>query len=168
MRRLRTADYPEEARILLGEAVADARQEAGFTSRDAFADVAGVGVRSVDYLEQGVPMVGQRVLHAVGRTLGRTFESWSKDTPKKILEGGPAPSYQRVSGRDSGSFELVRFAINALADIEVHGADVTAYNRELDRWECILGGEVDITTVRKEAHRVAAERLANPQGNSTT
>lgn len=157
IRRLRTADYSEAARARLGQAVVKARQAAGHKWRTNFARAARISVRSVSAIEQAEPTVGQANLYAVGRAL----PNWDEDTPRVILEGGPIPSNEPESS------DLVRIAVNALADLEIRGADATLYNQELARWEHILGGEANITDVRKEAHRVAGERLANPQSNST-
>jgi hypothetical protein len=157
IRRLRTADYPEAARVRLGQAVAKARQAAGHKWRTSFARVARISVRSLTAIEQAEPTVGQANLHAVGRAL----PNWNEDTPKAILEGGPIPSNEPETA------DLVRIATNALADLEITGADVSTYNRELGRWERILGDEAGITSVRKEAHRIAVEHMTNPQNNPT-
>lgn len=87
-RQLRTKDYPEPARIRLGEAVAKAREATGHKYRTTFARAAGIkSVRSLEMLELGDPGVGQSVLFAVGRYL----PNWTEDTPRVILEGGPIP-----------------------------------------------------------------------------
>ncbi|RZQ59804.1 hypothetical protein [Amycolatopsis suaedae] len=88
-RKLRTRDYPPAARARLGDAVAKAREAAGWTYRTDFARACGgISVRSLELLEGGEPGVGQSILFAVGRTL----PGWTEDTPKTILEGGPIPT----------------------------------------------------------------------------
>lgn len=87
-RRLRTRDYPESARLRLGDAVTKAREAAGYRWRTDFAKAAGgINVRSLEYLETGATGVGQSILFAVGRTL----PGWTEETPRIILEGGPIP-----------------------------------------------------------------------------
>ncbi|UUV34414.1 hypothetical protein NQK81_13465 [Amycolatopsis roodepoortensis] len=87
-RRVRTANYSEDARARLGEAVEKARLAAGIMYRPDFAAAIGIkSVRSIEMLENGEPGVGQTVLFAVGRGL----PNWTEDTPKIILEGGPVP-----------------------------------------------------------------------------
>lgn len=92
-RQIRTGDYPPEARLRLGHEVAKARIAAGHRYRTDLADAikaAGgkVSPRSLQALETGDASVGQAVLFAVASVLPR----WTEDTPKAILEGGPAPS----------------------------------------------------------------------------
>jgi hypothetical protein len=84
--RPHTKAYPETARKALGIAVARAREAAGFPYRPAFANAAGVSVRSILKLEQGEP-VGPAVYEAAARAL----PGWNEDTPRVILEGGTAP-----------------------------------------------------------------------------
>jgi transcriptional regulator with XRE-family HTH domain len=59
-------------------------------SKEALAKTAGISVRSVSKLEQpiGEPPVGSQVLEAVARVL----PNWTAETPRVILDGGPAPS----------------------------------------------------------------------------
>lgn len=71
----------------LAEAVAKAREAAGFSTRTAFRKVVDKSIRSINALETGEPTVGQSVLFAVGRAL----PNWNEDTPRTILEGGPIP-----------------------------------------------------------------------------
>jgi len=87
LRRLRTANYSDEARKRLGEAVAQARQAAGYKWRTVFATKAGISVRSLAALEQGEPTVGQATLFAVGRAL----PGWTEGTPQWILENNRMP-----------------------------------------------------------------------------
>lgn len=87
-RQLRTADYPESARIRLGRAVEAARRAANFPSRPAFAKAAGVSKRSLVDLEQGNAGIGQKTLFAVAQALS----GWNEETPRLILEGGEPPA----------------------------------------------------------------------------
>lgn len=86
-RRLRTADYPEDARRRLGSAVSEAREALGFKFRPPFAKHAKVSLRSLVDLEAGTPGVGEANLKAVARAL----PNWTESTPRDILEGGPIP-----------------------------------------------------------------------------
>jgi hypothetical protein len=111
-----------------------------------------------------------RLIRAGGNMRPRTKRrieralQWEKGSVDAILSGSnPTP----IPEPDPKSSDLVRRAINALADLEITGADVSTYNRELGRWEHILGDDADITSVRKDAHRIAVEHLANPQNNAT-
>jgi DNA-binding XRE family transcriptional regulator len=152
-----TKDYPAEARERLGTAHRRARQVAGYKARTHYAKAIGVALRSIVSLEKGDP-VGEYILEAVGRFL----PTWDEDTPKVILEGGPIPP------NEPESYDLVRMAVKTLVDLEVHRVDATRYNEELARLEIMLknaGAAVDITSVRKEAHRIAVELLATPQIN---
>jgi hypothetical protein len=91
-KQLRTANFDDDARVRLGDSVKAGRRAAGFRSRRAFADAAGIGKRSVDAVELYEPGVGEENLEAIGRTLGRYLEDWSKDTPRAILEDGLEPT----------------------------------------------------------------------------
>jgi hypothetical protein len=86
-RKLRTAEYSQEARTRLGAAVTAARVGAGYKFRPPFAKFAGVSLRSLVDLEQGKPGVGEANLLAVSAAL----PNWTEDTPRVILEGGPVP-----------------------------------------------------------------------------
>lgn len=106
-RRVRTASYPEEARRRLGDAVAKAREAAGYQYRTEFRRAAGIkSVRSLEMLENGEPGVGQTVLFAVGRLL----PGWTEDTPRQILEGGmiPEPAADEESAIPRGKSALDR------------------------------------------------------------
>jgi hypothetical protein len=63
-------------------------------SRDALAEAASISIRSVAKLEApvGEPPVGASVLEAVARAL----PGWTVDTPRLILDGGPAPNPEGV------------------------------------------------------------------------
>ncbi|GHF31138.1 hypothetical protein GCM10017786_76090 [Amycolatopsis deserti] len=86
-RRLRTADYSQEARDNLGEAVTNAREAAGHKFRPSFARAAKISPRSLDAVENGEAGVGGVVLRAIARAL----PNWDEDTPRAILEGNPPP-----------------------------------------------------------------------------
>lgn len=87
-RQVSTSNYDPEARTCLGDAVAKAREAAGYKYRTEFARAAGItSIRSLNMLENGESGVGQSILFAVGRAL----PNWTEDTPKIILEGGPIP-----------------------------------------------------------------------------
>jgi len=99
-KQLRTADYPQEARERLGDAVAKARETGGWRFRTDFAEAARVAgeklsLRSLGAVESGEAGVGQSVLFAIGRML----PNWTEDTPRLILEGGPIPSIEREPAR---------------------------------------------------------------------
>lgn len=72
----------------LGAAVEQARIAAGYLTRQEFAAAAGVGLRSLIYLEQANRSVGTKVLSPVARAL----PGWTEDTIREILEGGDPPS----------------------------------------------------------------------------
>lgn len=86
-RRLRTANYDQTARERLADAVNKARTAMGYKFRPAFAEFAGVSARSFADLETAKPTVGEANLKAVGRAI----PTWTEDTPREILEGGPIP-----------------------------------------------------------------------------
>lgn len=88
---MRTGNYSQEARARLAGAIVKAREAAGHRFRPSFAKAAGVGVRSienVESLEPGAASVGESVLRAIGRAL----PTWTEETPRIILEGGPIPA----------------------------------------------------------------------------
>lgn len=89
-KRLRTADYSQEARNRLAEAVVAARTALGpqFKFRPAFAKHVGISVRSLAAIESGDAGIGEANLKAVARAL----PGWIEDvTPRAILDGEPAP-----------------------------------------------------------------------------
>lgn len=87
-KRLRTADYSQQARDRLADAVIKAREADGHRYRPSFAKAAQVSVRSLAAVEQGDSGVGGTILRAIGRAL----PNWTEDTPQVILDGGPVPS----------------------------------------------------------------------------
>lgn len=89
-RRVRTGDYPQEARWRLARAIQEARTAAGHKFRPSFIEATGVSKRSLENaesLEANAASVGEAVLHAIAREL----PNWTSDTPRIILEGGPVP-----------------------------------------------------------------------------
>ena len=90
--RVRTANYSPEARQRLGDAAAKAREALGMSRPQLVAAAAAAGVvlnkKSLELVETGQPGVGQSFLFALGRFL----PNWTEDTPRKILEGGSAPT----------------------------------------------------------------------------
>lgn len=125
-------------------------------SQQGLAASADVSLRTIGRLESGHRVSTtkeSRIERALGWKRGGIDAAFNNREPE-LLE--PDETY-----------DLVRIAVNALVDLEIRKADATTYNRELARWEHILGDDANITTVRKEAHRIAVERLANPQGNSS-
>lgn len=88
---MRTADYSEQDRKRLGDAVAEARRAAGYRWRPAFIRDTGLGKRSLEAVERGEAGVGISVLEDVGRALGRFLHGWTKDTPRQILDREDPP-----------------------------------------------------------------------------
>lgn len=110
---LRTADYSEEDRARLGNAVAEARRAAGYRWRPAFIrDVQSAGIelgkRSLEAIERHEVGVGISALEEVGRALGLYFEHWGKEMPRKILDGAEPPVLEhRARNVDSGQVSPV-------------------------------------------------------------
>ena len=128
---LRTADYSEEARKRLAEAVAQARRAIGYQWRPKFAKEVGISVRSLESVEAHEPTVGVWVLEQIGRALGRHLRDWNVNTPYAILEGGPIPSHEpvklvRLDIRWAATEELIALLESGVAEI--------AYSRRLDHW----------------------------------
>lgn len=98
--RPHTKDYSPEARERLGLAVQRAREAAGHTFRPSFADKTGVGITSLVKLERGKP-VGPYVYEGAARHL----PNWTEDTPRDILEGGPAPAVADVRAEPAPDFK---------------------------------------------------------------
>lgn len=159
-------------RKTLGRRIRRARVAAGYRSQKAFARAIGVHERSVAGAEGGEERTGDNVFAAIEAGLG-----WPADSATQYLETGelsllPVRGTQ-VANRDRPhpeARELVRLAIGHMADIEVNGADATTYNQHLEKWAGVLAiddADVDIEYVRREAHRIAAERLAKRRANSS-
>jgi hypothetical protein len=99
-RRVRTANYSQDARWRLADAIVEARKAAGHPHRPSFYKAAGIGKRSLEAAESkepDAPSVGETVLHAIGHAL----PNWTTDTPRIILEGGPIPANQRTRATPS-------------------------------------------------------------------
>jgi hypothetical protein len=82
-----------------------AREAAGHRYRTSFFKAAGISKRSleaVESLEPDAASVGETVLHAIGRAL----PTWTEDTPRLILEGGPIPSNEPVLDKQDQGSEL--------------------------------------------------------------
>jgi hypothetical protein len=131
MTNLRTANYGEDARKRLGEAVAMARRAAGHRWRSTFYKEAKVGKRSLEAVEAGEPTIGIDVLERIGRALGRHFRDWSADTPRAILEGGPIPSEEPTR---KATIDIRWVARQELIDLLRSTEDPIAYPRLLDEW----------------------------------
>ena len=90
-RRTRTADYGEADRARLAEAVVAARTAIGWNSTMDLVRAVGRSQRAIYALEAGEPTVGQSILQAVGAALGARLAGWDANTPRRILNGDPAP-----------------------------------------------------------------------------
>lgn len=128
---LRTADYSDDDRKRLADAVAQARRAIGHQHRTTFVAEAGIGIRSLEAVEGCEPKVGVWVLEQIGRTLGRHLRDWNANTPREILEGGPMPSDEPV--------KLARLDIRWVAQEELtafleSGVEAIAYARRLNHW----------------------------------
>lgn len=155
-RKLRTADYPDDARKRLGLAVADAREALGFKFRPPFAKHAKIALRSLVDLETGKPGVGEANLKAVARAL----PNWTEDTPRIILEGGPIPSNDGIAA------EVTEPQKPVLSDAEIAALDRVAVRKHYFFLEKEYGEEaaddwlVHAAIVRRDARRAAREPLA--------
>ncbi|MGH3756189.1 hypothetical protein [Actinophytocola sp.] len=132
MSNLRTANYSEDARKRLGDAVAQARRAAGHKWRTTFIKEAAIGVRSLEAVEAHEPTVGVDVLERIGRALGRHFRDWNADTPRTILEGGPLPALDPVP-RDT--LDIRWAAKEELATLLESGVDALAFSRKVRHWQ---------------------------------
>ncbi len=156
MPNLRTANYSEDARARLGEAIAGARRAAGHTWRTTFAREARVGIRSLEAVEAHEPTVGVDVLERIGRALGRHFRHWDADTPRAILEGGPVPSHERAT---RSTLDIRWAAKEDLVALMVSGEDARAFARTVNRWQGRFADagftEKDLVDVIKQAEEEA-------------
>lgn len=148
LRRLSTKQYDADARERLARTVTRAREAAGFKSRQALADAAGVSVRSLADLEQAVPRVGQQTLEAVARVL----PGWTEDTPRVILGGGEAPTIDR---RETSWADRRRLAVQDLARLIADEVDITTYLRAQGRHYARLGEDTDMQQISREAQDLA-------------
>lgn len=161
-RRLSTSNYTEAARIRLGEAVAQARDAAGFKYRTEFGRAHGINPKSLELLELGKPGVGQSILFAVGRAL----PGWTEDTPRAILDGGPIPGAEPASGQapEPEPIDLRAVAVYDLASLIAADAPTSEYLAALGRWQARLGETADMRAVAAEAVELARD----PQRNTAS
>lgn len=91
--RLRTANFSDERRRVLGDAVLDARRAAGHPYRPSFLrQHSKVTERVLAAVERAEPSVGLHGLEEIGKALSMHFPgAWTKDTPRQILEGASPP-----------------------------------------------------------------------------
>lgn len=156
-RRLSTTNYSEAARKRLGEAVAQARDAAGFHFRTDFGRTHHINPKSLELLELGKPGVGQSILFAVGRAL----PGWTEETPRVVLEGGSAPAAPVQAHRGSGSEEdsIVSarraLAVFDLAQLLAGGADAKTYQVALGRHYSRLGEQTNMVEIATEAQQLA-------------
>jgi transcriptional regulator with XRE-family HTH domain len=165
---LRTADFSQERRELLGEAVRNQREADGFKFRPAFAAFAGISKRSLADLEQGKPGIGETNLRAVGKALS----TWTEETPRIILEGGPIPPLSRPGSDVDRGPEL------AAVDIEPSRGEIATMSNErlfriADRIREELGEDAEYEflivarEIRRRARRGEAAGQAQPEGAET-
>lgn len=157
---LRTADYSEEARKRLAEAVSQARRAIGHEWRTTFAKEARIGIRSLEAVEAHEPTVGVSVLERIGRTLGHHLRDWNVNTPRAILEGGPVPSHEPVK---RATLDIRWAAREELITLLESGVAAIAYSRRLNHWRerFVAEGfdEKELLEVSKDAESaVEAER----------
>jgi hypothetical protein len=156
---LRTADYSENARKRLGEAVAQARRAAGLTWRTWFVKEAGIGVRSLEAVEAHEPTVGVDVLERIGRALGRHFRDWNADTPRQILEGGPIPDHEPARRT---TIDIRWAARQELVELLKSHEEAIAYPRLLNRWWSRFADagfdERDLLEVSRQAEEEAGQQ----------
>jgi transcriptional regulator with XRE-family HTH domain len=150
--RTRTALYSQTARRRLGDAVARAREAAGYSSTADLARATGRAARAIYALENAEPTVGQSVLQAVGRTLGERLPGWDEDTPRLILEGKPAPAAPSERPDRSGLPDSVsdeeQALVDALIDAEWSAAQIAQAIRRLRRRRDTRPGEPRTETKR--------------------
>lgn len=155
-RNLRTADYPDDARKRLAEAVAKARRAAGHDWRPSFATEAGIGIRSLEAVEAHEPTVGVTVLERIGRTLGRHLRDWDVDTPRAILDGGPIPSHEP---RTKATLDVRWAAREELAALLESGVEAITYSRKLNQWRARFAeagfGEKELLEAARQAEEEA-------------
>jgi hypothetical protein len=135
---LRTADYSDDDRKRLAEAVSQARRAIGHRHRTTFVVEVGIGVRSLEAVERGEPKVGVWVLEQIGRTLGHHLRDWNANTPREILEGGPMPSDEPVKRARIDIRWVAQEELTALLD---SGVEEIVYLRRLNYWRERLAAE---------------------------
>jgi hypothetical protein len=116
-RRVRTANYSQEARWRLARAIINAREAAGHKYRPSFYKAAGISKRSLEAaesLEPNAASVGETVLHAIGRAL----PTWTEDTPRIILEGGPVPEAVPATQADRLADPITKIVVATEAELD--------------------------------------------------
>ncbi|HWM06198.1 MAG TPA: hypothetical protein VNP92_27960 [Actinophytocola sp.] len=156
---LRTANYSDDDRERLAEAVAKARRASGHEWRTSFATEARVGKRSLEAVEAAEPLVGVSVLERIGRALGRHLHGWNEDTPRTILEGGPIPPNDPTTKPPLD----IRWAAEVeLTTLLQAGVDAMAYNHRLTHWRTQFTeegfDEKDLLEVIKSAEEAAEKQ----------
>lgn len=165
-RLLRTANYSDERRRILGDAVQDARREAGHRWRPSFLRLhSKVTERVLAAVERAEPSVGVNGLEEIGKALGDHFPGlWTKDTPKQILEGAEPPDLTIESATTDPISRLTELPVGSDAWLEV-AAEV------LDEQDL---GEVTrlVIKLRKTAReverRIAERRESDPLSGTVT
>lgn len=153
---LRTADYDQVARDRLGEAVTKAREAMGHKFRPSFAALAKISKRSLADLETGKPTVGEANLRAVGAVV----PTWTEDSPRIILEGGPIPPLPPASVDSSTSESDGAIPLSALDRIAVMPYRELA--ERITEIEELLGKDV-ADRYRESADRIRREAAARGQ-----
>lgn len=97
----------------------------------------------MDAVELFEPSVGEDVLEAIGRTLGRYLADWSSDTPRAILEDELTPANIRRQDEsattdeaepDPGDYpDLEDFLTVVIKQLLKRGASREAIKRAVDR-----------------------------------
>ncbi|HEY0452714.1 hypothetical protein [Actinophytocola sp.] len=128
---LRTANYSDDDRERLAEAVAQARRAIGHDSRPSFAKEAKVGIRSLEAVEAAEATVGVSVLERIARALARHLRDWTVDTPRTILDGGPVPSHEPAR---TATLDVRWVAREEFITLLESDADAGTYSRKLNQW----------------------------------
>lgn len=131
----------------LGEHVRAAREALGYRSRDAFADAANVGTRSIAAVERG-EQAGWKVLTAIERAL-----RWPTGSISAYLEGNaglPVAPVAASPPRHEWSVEERRKILAMSLD------DVIAFGQQIKR----TSGERAAVLWLNEAMRIKAEAAA--------
>lgn len=161
-RQIRTGDYSPDARLRLGQAVAQARTAAGYPYRTDLVDAvkaAGgkLSIRSLQALEAGDASVGQSVLFAVARLL----PNWDEDTPRIVLEAGPIPPTLTPVVRlgPSANYDMAPYEWSAESRQKILAMDMADV---LDFAQQVLATSGDRAVILwlQEAIRLKAEALA--------
>lgn len=156
---LRTANYSDDARKRLADAVSQARRAIGHEWRPSFATEAGVGIRSLEAVEWHEPTVGVTVLERIGRALGRHLRDWNADTPRMILDGGPIPSHEPAPRVPIDIRWAAQLELTTLLE---SGVEAITYTRRLNHWRSRFTehglDERELLTIVADAEREAAHK----------